>query len=143
MDWRLLEKAEPFTFFVDFRRGAACDPATYDVCVWFPGGRLDVAQTVAHIFVGFVLQLGFTALAVRRPESPILRLLHRAGVPALAAAKEVYDGFAPALVGPVPIGGSGFDVLDIAFSLLGQLLLYAVAIALTVPLRARPAGDAP
>jgi len=124
--WRLLETVEPFTFFVKFRPDAHCDMFTYDVCIWVPGGRLDAAQTVVHLFIGFLIQIVLVALARERPRATALRKLAWGGVPLLALLKEVYDGFAPFLLGPLPIGGSGFSALDIVFTLGGQLAALAL-----------------
>ncbi|MBI4541019.1 MAG: hypothetical protein HY704_16070 [Gemmatimonadetes bacterium] len=135
MHWRFLESHEPFTFFLNFRPDAYCEAFTYDVCVWVPGGRLDVSQTVAHLFIGFVLQVGFSALAYRHPENSMLRGLQWAAVTLLALVKELYDGFIPRMIGPIPIGGSGFSALDIAFTVSGQALALATALALGHPAR--------
>lgn len=128
MRWRLLETVEPFTFFVKFRPHEQCDIFTYDVCIWVPGGRIDAAQTVVHLFIGFLIQIMLVALARQRPHSATLRKLAWGGVPLLALLKELYDGFTPFLLGPLPIGGSGFSALDIVFTLGGQLAALALVL---------------
>lgn len=127
MRWRFHPGDEPFTFFINYRAGSVCQTNTYDVCVWFPGGRLDVSPTIAHLGVAFLLQAGVMALARRNPGSRLLRILSVGLVPAVGLLKEINDGFHLHVIAGIPVGGSGFSFGDLGFTLLGQLLCVALA----------------